>query len=86
MVVGVFVNIIFKIWNFGVIMDVNFILFSYINDFCKKVFFFINFIGCIWKYLFLDIFKWLVNVFVILYLDYCNSFLYGLFFYEFFKL
>ena len=54
--------------------------------FLKKAFFFINSIGRIRKYLPLDPFKRLVNALVISHLDYCNSLLYGLPYYELAKL
>ena len=63
-------------------MDANFTLSSHINDLCKKAFFFINSIDRIRKYLSLDPLKRLVNALVISHLDYCNSLLYGLPYYE----
>ena len=67
-------------------MDANFTLSSHINDLCKKAFFFINSIGRIRKYLPLDPLQRLVNALVISHLDYCNSVLYGLPYYELAKL
>ena len=85
MVAGVPVNITWKTRNLGVTTDANFTISSHINDLCKKAFF-INFFGRIWKYLTLDPLKRLVNALVISHLDYCNSLLYGLPYYELAKL
>ena len=86
MVAGVPVNITSKTRNLGVTMDANFTLSSHINDLCKKAFFFINSTGHVRKYLPLDPLKRLVYALVISHLDYCNSLLYGLPYYELAKL
>ena len=67
-----------KVRNLGVILDKELSLKQRVNDICKKAILAIRSISRMRKYLSHDNLKCIVNAFVILRLDYCNSTLYGL--------